>query len=186
MITNGERPLSRDHPRVCGNHCFLTRERLRNQGSPPRVREPRSTSSHSAAANRITPACAGTTMADSTTSSRTADHPRVCGNHPGFFRALFYRLGSPPRVREPHDRGSRRIWHTGITPACAGTTSSCRTSSTAWQDHPRVCGNHVHSVPLYRYNLGSPPRVREPPSLSMSSSYSRGITPACAGTTLRG
>ena len=48
-----------------------------------------------------------------------------------------------------------------------------------------MCGNH-HCVCYASITiLGSPPRVREPPSITESLILSSGITPACAGTTRR-
>ena len=93
--------------------------------------------------------------------------------------------GSPPRVREKLKDPSTRMQWNRITPACAGKTplSQCWFS---WKwDHPRVCGKNV-SCSLSRSNKGgSPPRVREKPLPSISSFSFTGITPACAGKTLR-
>ena len=37
---------------------------------------------------------------------------------------------------------------TGIIPAYAGNTDSSGQTSTAWWDHPRVCGEHFSVVEL--------------------------------------
>ena len=55
------RPLTRDHPRVCGKNFQLTLNRLNSTGSPPRVREKLPAYIESAQQYRITPACAGKT-----------------------------------------------------------------------------------------------------------------------------
>ena len=86
-------------------------------------------------------------------------------------------------MREPLNIFNLTRFPFGITPACAGTTSSRCTSSSSMRDHPRVCGNHGCLRPPSWILLGSPPRVREP--LFALSPACRGmrITPACAGTT---
>ena len=70
-----------------------------------------------------------------------------------------------------------------ITPACAGKTSSFRSSSVSFADHPRVCGENPEPVEESAASYGSPPRVRgkrrSPPSVSPRLR----ITPACAGKT---
>ena len=51
------------------------------------------------------------------------------------------------------------------------------------KDHPRVCGKDQESVGLKVNDKGSPPRVRERPSLTILDMPGIGITPACAGKT---
>ena len=92
---------SRDHPRVCGNHCGNCLWVDDIEGSPPRVREPLRWFCLSYQSRRITPACAGTTALSMSTSSPSQDHPRVCGNHPLRSPSADPIRGSPPRVREP-------------------------------------------------------------------------------------
>ena len=71
------------------------------------------------------------------------DHPRVCGEHPALFCAMFCTLGSSPRVRGTRDDAVVVLGHDGIIPACAGNTSAYRLVSSATWDHPRVCGEHA-------------------------------------------
>ncbi len=49
---------------------------------------------------------------------------------------------------------------TRITPACAGNTIIARAAAARFEDHPRVCGEYLISLPLRISCLGSPPRVR--------------------------
>ena len=72
----------------------------------------------------------------------------------------------------------------GITPACAGTTLRYTLPEISAWDHPRVCGNHLRSTSITLLSLGSPPRVREPPSDNEQKVSGARITPACAGTTV--
>ena len=94
-------------------------------------------------------------------------------------------LGSPPRVRgKPADSGSIVVL-LGITPACAGKTTSLLCKALITWDHPRVCGENSSSNFLKCFILGSPPRVRGKPQKSLPARRSAGITPACAGKTRR-
>ena len=70
-------------------------------------------------------------------------------------------MGSPPRVREKLAFHEDEYFDDGITPACAGkTTSKLLTKDLAW-DHPRVCGKNVTEEVGEIRDVGSPPRVRE-------------------------
>ena len=108
----------------------------------------------------------------------------MCGeNTPSSFRCST-QPGSPPRVRGKRATCLPFRSFTRITPACAGKTRSGRTTPSARQDHPRVCGENLVALALAGDNLGSPPRVRgklDPPTQTVQSPR---ITPACAGKTV--
>ena len=53
--------LSRDHPRMCGDHFDVEESECIEEGSPPHVRGPRHHRPQELAFQGITPACAGTT-----------------------------------------------------------------------------------------------------------------------------
>ena len=68
-----------DHPRVCGEK-HARKQRLRAEvGSPPRVRGEDICQLLVEAGIRITPACAGRSIALRRACVKTLDHPRVCG-----------------------------------------------------------------------------------------------------------
>ena len=113
------------------------------------------------------------------------DHPRVCGNHAGESHQAAQVRGSPPRVREPHISTWLQLIITGITPACAGTTTALGRNDQGHVDHPRVCGNHSTLTIALSLAVGSPPRVREPLISAIDADEAVRITPACAGTTSR-
>ena len=71
----------RDHPRVCGKNLINCSSAGRSVGSPPRVREKQTSTSHSEGQNRITPACAGKTAFPMLIWLVPWDHPRVCGKN---------------------------------------------------------------------------------------------------------
>ena len=53
------RPLSRDHPRMCGEKCCVSNVFIPEKGSPPHVRGKEYLGGGRYHVNRITPACAG-------------------------------------------------------------------------------------------------------------------------------
>ena len=112
----------KDHPRVCGNHGIQSVVEFKQQGSPPRVREPLIDIHTGFIHEGITPACAGTTSCFRFPFHESRDHPRVCGNHTVKSNQSQSESGSPPRVREPLETLFKDSATTGITPACAGTT----------------------------------------------------------------
>ena len=111
--------------------------------------------------SRITPACAGKTKCTNQTASLAWDHPRVCGKNSNSMRPSPSASGSPPRVREKHWVEFVQTNQPGITPACAGKTSTLNSALIVRWDHPRVCGKNALSGWLIRDQPGSPPRVRE-------------------------
>ena len=114
--------VSRDHPRMCGEHKAAAFQDFMASGSSPRVRGTQRLRPDGPAARGIIPACAGNTLKQRPRCSTTWDHPRVCGEH------LFCdRMDELPRVSSPRVRGTQQcridgIRQSGIIPACAGNT----------------------------------------------------------------
>ena len=79
--------------------------------------------------------------------------------------------GSPPRVREKLRDAKRKLFDTGITPACAGKTLKALASCSEIRDHPRVCGKNHHYFLDCSHRVGSPPRVREKPMIRTAIVY---------------
>ena len=129
----------------------------------------------------ITPACAGNRRLGSRYQLFNGDHPRVCGEQASGPPRAAIRLGSPPRVRGTEYSMYNMFCQYGITPACAGNSSSAASSTSPSQDHPRVCGEQVGAVAEMPRARGSPPRVRGTEDLRRQGGGHRGITPACAG-----
>ena len=72
----------------------------------------------------ITPACAGKSEGGMNDEALPEDHPRVCGEKRDLPDLIEQFNGSPPRVRGK-DHVAEVIAHgTGITPACAGKSST--------------------------------------------------------------
>ena len=90
----------RDHPRECGKNSFPEPPKLKDTGSPPRVREKPKSSICCCRSSGITPASAGKTSFRLLKSWHLRDHPRECGKNHFLGFCLPWTTGSPPRVRE--------------------------------------------------------------------------------------
>ena len=94
-------------------------------------------------------------------------------------------LRSPPRVR---GKGLLQVFVSkpfGITPACAGKSTTAGRGRMPSRDHPRVCGEKGDKVKHCFHDLGSPPRMRGKDGINDSAQAVTGITPACAGKRVR-
>ena len=114
---------------------------------------------------RITPACAGNT-------GRLRSTPLAV-------------RGSPPLARGIHlDTGSHRN-EPRITPACAGNTNGVQSIPIRVGDHPRLRGEYHLSGQKVQSGKGSPPLARVIHFSANTGKKLGGITPACAGNTLK-
>src|SRR5690606_21077087 len=91
--------VSRDHPRVRGEHHESKPESGGHVGSPPRARGARQRRVLHQPVPGITPACAGSTAVIVLCANDTRDHPRVRGEHILLRRREVDDFGSPPRAR---------------------------------------------------------------------------------------
>ena len=73
--------LSRDHPRVCGEHMVVHRCGRLSMGSSPRMRGTPQSPTAFGKPHGIIPAYAGNTRMYVRFSPFAWDHPRVCGEH---------------------------------------------------------------------------------------------------------
>ena len=108
----------------------------------------------------------------------------MCGKDCSRYLSGMLTVGSPPRVRERRYLTCLRFAFLGITPACAGKTSSILTSCMLPVDHPRVCGKDDPSFLRLFLDRGSPPRVRERQLGGIFCRRRFGITPACGKTSI--
>ena len=114
--------LPRDHPRMCGEHRNIIACICVSLGSSPHVRGAQKHCRHRRGVPGIIPACAGSTSTPTTRNPTQWDHPRMCGEHRSGFNALFFLTGSSPHVRGARKDSPLRRCHSGIIPACAGST----------------------------------------------------------------
>ena len=131
----------------------------------------------------IIPAYAGNTQTRQTRHPKQWDHPRVCGEH--WFRGLPGSIagGSSPRMRGTPFFVLPLCRVYGIIPACAGNTRRILCGYRGNGDHPRVCGEHPVRNTTTEPVLGSSPRMRGTPDITVFIGFSEGIIPAYAGNT---
>ena len=171
----------KDHPRVCGEQAPPTSFRQPPPGSPPRVRGTASLRTCCTEKHRITPACAGNRDPPGMPAAQYGDHPRVCGEQTYRCGYETLPLGSPPRVRGTVNNGGLMDKLKGITPACAGNSTSWSEGAMFEKDHPRVCGEQSFTGCCNHSRTGSPPRVRGTVKKADLVVLDDRITPACAG-----
>ena len=145
---------------MCGEKYGFRLHQNPPLGSPPRVRGKDDHVNISFRRPGITPACAGKSATARKGATMVRDHPRVCGEK--FLKiSIFHNfLGSPPRVRGKGTRMAGEPKLHGITPACAGKSTTSSSWQTRFWDHPRVCGEKLYGKWDIFEGQGSPPRVR--------------------------
>ena len=157
---DGKNPSPGDHPRVCGEKAQPRAGSRRVRGSPPRMRGKDRSAARASNGNGITPAYAGKSLTIQKMTTRSRDHPRVCGEK-CMSRCRRRRAeGSPPRMRGKVVALLCGISRTRITPAYAGKSGRPGNGRPYPQDHPRVCGEKPSRKALRNTALGSPPRMR--------------------------
>ena len=175
--------LSRDHPRMCGEHYSHFVEHLQASGSSPHVRGALSRTRNGHQTLGIIPACAGSTVAEWVNQRQGRDHPRMCGEHV-VYATIFAKLrGSSPHVRGAQSREIRDAEACGIIPACAGSTKCVMAIFVSERDHPRMCGEHGIGMEKRCIRMGSSPHVRGALRTARIARGKSGIIPACAGST---
>ena len=142
------RSQSRDHPRACGEKCWILSSNTPLMGSPPRMRGKAFGLVLYKVEIGITSACAGKSKHKWAVSNFRWDHPRVCGEKLRIVEVGRVKEGSPPPMRGKESRRQIGIKIGGITPACAGKSSISIALPLTEEDHPRVCGEKPVSMLL--------------------------------------
>ena len=158
--------FSRDHPRMCGEHLWMHASTGATSGSSPHVRGALWPRVSGRASIGIIPACAGSTGHNAGYALRSRDHPRMCGEHKSMAFCVGTLRGSSPHVRGALVWSCPYCGHSGIIPACAGSTGNAVEWRASSWDHPRMCGEHWFGGHWFRCH-----------------GLSLGIIPACAGST---
>ena len=134
---------------------------------------------------RIIPADAGSTSLPHRYADCKRDHPRGCGEHNSYGSPVEMTVGSSPRMRGAPGAAPSTMPRPRIIPADAGSTPSPTGVWACPWDHPRGCGEHPTAAYTDGPAGGSSPRMRGAPVSLRDNSYTQGIIPADAGSTLR-
>ena len=111
-----------EHPRVCGENCFIIIAIIFACGTSPRMRGKLPKAFGRMWDHRNIPAYAGKTPGAPHLAEPSSEHPRVCGENVSLLRGLGVVVGTSPRMR---GKPSVRV--------CSKTTT---------REHPRVCGEN--------------------------------------------
>ena len=141
-LANSRNPFS-EHPRVCGENGYQSRAISLPIGTSPRMRGKQNRTLDQPQILRNIPAYAGKTTPNSSQSSKTMEHPRVCGENASLPFAEMRPEGTSPRMRgkllgRPQDLQDERN-----IPAYAGKTLNHVPTLPAKSEHPRVCGENI-------------------------------------------
>ena len=91
--------------------------------------------------------------------------------------------GSPPHARGRRRRRRLDRRSRGLTPACAGKTSTTRRTPRTSRAHPCMRGEDCEWLSSHLHILGSPPHARGRRRYVIVERNNLGLTPACAGKT---
>ena len=116
-------PISRDHPRTCGEKFNCKRNNKDKQGSPPHMRGKVHSLVNLCLLSRITPAHAGKRSQIRLYRKVMKDHPRTCGEKLTFPSICLILVGSPPHMRGKGKFAEKFNKKPRITPAHAGKSS---------------------------------------------------------------
>ena len=108
----------------------------------------------------------------------------MCGEHRSIVGIGVACQGSSPHVRGARKDSPLRRCHSGIIPACAGSTRCILITMWNRWDHPRMCGEHDFQPFVISFGLGSSPHVRGARFPNGGRVPLAGIIPACAGSTI--
>ncbi len=109
---------------------------------------------------RFIPAHAGNTIQAAYAKSKTAVHPRACGEHGGLERRREFDFGSSPRMRGTRNSSRALQRSRRFIPAHAGNTCLICFVRFSSSVHPRACGEHPMALPAATERHGSSPRMR--------------------------
>ena len=109
-----------DHPRLCGEKCYLSKFIKPFLGSPPPMRGKEVFTDAKVTPYGITPAYAGKSGGTGAGRGQAWDHPRLCGEKLTQNFGRHKAAGSPPPMRGKGAFFARVHCPDGITPAYAG------------------------------------------------------------------
>ena len=149
-----------DHPRLCGEKCYLSKFIKPFLGSPPPMRGKEVFTDAKVTPYGITPAYAGKSGGTGGGRGQAWDHPRLCGEKITQSPTQNTLTGSPPPMRGKVYIYITYTHFTRITPAYAGKSPLSGGVRASLRDHPRLCGEKTGISPPTKRRRGSPPPMR--------------------------
>ena len=119
---SSSRRLTRDHPRIRGEHPSGTSVETWYRGSSPHTRGALAGAVAEGPGDGIIPAYAGSTPSRPRRAAARRDHPRIRGEHFSSVTKGLTDAGSSPHTRGAQAASSRADRDGGIIPAYAGST----------------------------------------------------------------
>ena len=113
-----------DHPRIRGEHVFLSSSGSFSPGSSPHTRGALGIEEALVSGERIIPAYAGSTACCLRAAYSRRDHPRIRGEHLGRSGGRAKNVGSSPHTRGAPSDVEKALIASRIIPAYAGSTTS--------------------------------------------------------------
>ena len=135
--------------------------------------------------HRLTPARAGNTLTLACEEPRGAAHPRSRGEHYNELASVLGASGSPPLARGTHIENLITKGFSRLTPARAGNTGVGHLLLWLLAAHPRSRGEHVSLERAVYVEDGSPPLARGTRKEHRIMEYTKRLTPARAGNTIK-
>ena len=135
--------VTRDHPRMRGEHLSHHRMVMTALGSSPHARGALGSKATYGSLKGIIPACAGSTKSLGRIPMGCGDHPRMRGEHCSTRTMLEPCAGSSPHARGAPPGREVLGENAGIIPACAGSTLAPWYGCSCSGDHPRMRGEHT-------------------------------------------
>ena len=133
------------------------------------------------ARSRIIPAYAGQMGEPMEKLVLKQDHPRIRGTNTASAIGFAVRSGSSPHTRDKFVAMQYENSIVRIIPAYAGQMIYLFPSTFTGQDHPRIRGTNIKSLPLHLGQVGSSPHTRDKFVSKESSVLRYRIIPAYAG-----
>ncbi len=175
--------MTRDHPRLRGEHKLPGRVEGASTGSSPPTRGARAVEAILVDPSGIIPAYAGSTALYAARMARMSDHPRLRGEHHWTRSTQWSSVGSSPPTRGARCQARRPGDDAGIIPAYAGSTARALSTAGHGVDHPRLRGEHLTPVLVDLGRKGSSPPTRGARPAPFRGVVFGRIIPAYAGST---
>ncbi len=171
------------HPRMRGEHSPWALPLAWICGSSPHARGAQVLDVPDGVLVGLIPACAGSTAGCWSERGGSRAHPRMRGEHQSVGTVKLAPWGSSPHARGAPGRAEHRAWCRGLIPACAGSTTLVRITSTRGRAHPRMRGEHFALIRPPAAVRGSSPHARGARLCRRKCAHHPGLIPACAGST---